>query len=63
MNVLGGSELTASGISIRPIRREDLDRVSAICWENRQTQNRLLDIREILGMGAWRGNRCVGQLH
>ena len=48
---------------IRPIRLGDLDHVTGACWENRQTQVRLLEIQEILGFGAWEGDACVGQLH
>jgi GNAT superfamily N-acetyltransferase len=48
---------------IRPIKRDDLDFVADSCWENRETQIRLLKIQEILGLGAWEESKCVGQLH
>ena len=37
--------------SIRPIRVDDLDSVAGMCWENRETQLRLLEKQEILGFG------------
>jgi len=48
---------------IRPIELKDLDHITGACWENRQTQIRLLELQEILGFGAWEGDDCVGQLH
>jgi GNAT superfamily N-acetyltransferase len=48
---------------IRPVKSADLDRVAGACWENRETQMRLLDEQGILGMAAWDGERSVGQLH
>ena len=50
--------------TIRPIRAGDLDAVAGMCWENRETQLRLLDKQEILGFGAWdSAGTCVGSLH
>jgi GNAT superfamily N-acetyltransferase len=50
--------------SIRPIRVDDLDVVASMCWEDRETQLRLLEKQEILGFGAWdREGTCVGSLH
>jgi GNAT superfamily N-acetyltransferase len=50
--------------TVRPIYADDLDAVASMCWENRQTQLRILEKQEILGMGAWDdSNVCVGQLH
>jgi len=48
---------------IRPIVSQDLDRIAGACWENRQTQIRLLELQEIPGFGAWEGDTCVGLLH
>lgn len=50
-------------IEIRPIGQPDLELVAGACWENRETQMRLLAEQEILGFGAWDGEQCVGQLH
>lgn len=55
---MGGSEVV-----VRPIGREDLDCISGACWENRETQIRLLEQQEILGMAAWQEDTCVGSLH
>lgn len=55
--------MTESEFHIRPIEQGDLEQVADICWENRQTQERLLQRQEILGIGAWEGANCVGQLH
>ncbi len=50
-------------VVVRPIERLDIARVAGACWENRETQDRLLQQQGILGMGAWQGPLCVGQLH
>jgi len=50
-------------VVVRPIMESDIDRVSGACWENRETQSRLLERQDILGMAAWQGPLCVGQLH
>ena len=50
-------------IVIREIRLADLDSICGACWENRETQMRLLEKQEILGMAAWEGQTCVGLLH
>ena len=55
--------MTGGEFHIRPIEAGDLDQVSDACWENRQIQMRLLEQQEILGIGAWEGTICVGQLH
>lgn len=50
--------------TLRPIRADDLDAVASMCWENRETQRRLLEKQEILGFGAWDDQDvCVAQLH
>ena len=49
---------------IRPICAADLDAVAGMCWENRETQLRILEKEEILGIGAWDDeNRSIGTLH
>jgi GNAT superfamily N-acetyltransferase len=53
----------ARALEIRPIVAADLDRVPGGCWEDRETQLRLLERQGVLGMAAWDGERCVGQLH
>jgi hypothetical protein len=50
--------------TIRPIVESDLDGVSGMCWEDRETQMKILDKQDILGFGAWDDEGvCVGQLH
>jgi GNAT superfamily N-acetyltransferase len=55
--------MTKGEFHIRPIELKDLDRIAGTCWENRQTQIRLLELQEILGFGAWEEDACVGLLH
>ncbi len=50
-------------ITIRPILREELDRVVLRCWPEREAIERLFGIQGTIGMAAWDGDRCVGQLH
>lgn len=50
--------------AIRPIVASDLDDVSGMCWEDRETQMKILEKQGILGFGAWDDEGiCVGQLH
>lgn len=49
---------------IRPIAEESLDSVNPKCWENRETQRRILSKQGILGFGAWDdAGVCIAQLH
>jgi GNAT superfamily N-acetyltransferase len=51
-------------VLIRPIYRQDLDAVAAMCWEDRDTQLRILEKQEILGFGVWDAeNTSIGTLH
>lgn len=50
-------------IQIRPITRANLSAVPGKCWEGPASQERLIQAQEILGMAAWDGDKCVGQLH
>lgn len=52
-----------NAFDMRPIVAGDLDQVAGACWENREAQLRILDAQGILGLGAWEGAACVGQLH
>ena len=48
----------------KPIIADDLDAVAGMCWENRETQLRILSKQDILGFGAWDENDiCVASLH
>ncbi len=56
--------MVQESITIRPIYADDLEAVAAMCWENRETQLRILAKQEVLGFGAWdHRNTCVGSLH
>jgi GNAT superfamily N-acetyltransferase len=56
--------MTQDEFTIKLIVADDLDDVSGMCWENRETQLRILEKQEILGIGAWdEKDVCVGQLH
>lgn len=49
---------------IRPITSGCLDHINSKCWDNRETQLRLIDAQEILGFGAWNtSDNCIAQLH
>lgn len=51
------------GIEIRPIEPDELDRIPLRCWPDRHTLARMFDVQATIGMAAWEGERCVGQLH
>lgn len=55
--------MSEPGLVIRPIERPDLDHISPACWDNRETQLRILEQQDILGFAAWQGDLCVGLLH
>jgi GNAT superfamily N-acetyltransferase len=49
---------------IRPIGISELDQVADKCWDDRPTQQRLLEKQEILGFGAWdERDICIASLH
>jgi GNAT superfamily N-acetyltransferase len=49
---------------VEPIQEHHLDSVASMCWENRDTQLRILGKQGILGFGAWDSqNISVGSLH
>lgn len=56
--------MNTEGYTIRPIYEKDLDAVASMCWENWETQLRILDKQQILGFGTWDDNGiCIGSLH
>ena len=55
--------MSESEIVIRPIVNSDVDCIASACWENHETQTRLLEHQRILGIGAWQGSLFAGQLH
>jgi len=50
-------------ITVRPIERGDLDRVVLRCWPERRVIERIFADQGTIGMAAWEGDKCVGQLH
>lgn len=50
-------------ITVRPIERNELDRVVLRCRPDDRTIGRLFDEQGTIGMAAWEGDRCVAQLH
>ncbi|MAE61293.1 MAG: hypothetical protein CMJ49_08055 [Planctomycetaceae bacterium] len=55
--------MNEANVDVRPIEYADLDAIAAQCWQDRDTQTRLLAQQEILGMAAWHDDLCVGLLH
>ena len=49
--------------TVRPIEPADLDRISLRCWPDRPIIDRLFADQGTIGMAAWEGETCVGQLH
>lgn len=50
-------------IRVGPILREELDRIVSRCWPEREAIDRPFGIQGTIGMAAWDGDKCVGQLH
>lgn len=54
---------TGDPIEVRPIRRDELDRIPLRCWPGLEAIGRLFDRQGTIGIAAWEGEKCVGQLH
>lgn len=51
-------------IKVRPIQRDELDRIVLRCWPpDRDELFRLFDEQGTIGMAAWEGAKCVGVVH
>ncbi len=50
-------------IVVRPIAAEELDRIVLRCWPERETLDHLFAEQATIGIAAWEGDKCVGQLH
>ena len=50
-------------ITVRAIKRSELDRIVLRCWPDRKTLDRLFAEQGTIGVAAWEGDRCVAQLH
>ena len=54
---------TDTPIVVRPIVPDELERILLRCWPDRATIDRLFMEQGTIGMAAWDGDLCVGQLH
>ena len=50
-------------IDIRPIRRDELGRVLLRCLPDGNRIETMFKAQEVVGMGAWDGDKCIAQLH
>ena len=63
MNIITPTSPNGSSIEISPIRREDLGKVLIRCLPDGYRLEKLFKTQEIIGIGAWDGDKCIGQLH
>jgi GNAT superfamily N-acetyltransferase len=53
-----------SNFTVTPIGLNDISKIPMKCWDNRETQRKIIENQEILGMAAWdMNNISIGQLH
>lgn len=50
-------------IDVRPIRRDELDKVLLRCLPDGFRIEMMFRSQDVIGMGAWERNRCIAQLH
>jgi GNAT superfamily N-acetyltransferase len=50
-------------IDIRPIRRDELGRVLIRCLPDGYRIEMMFKTQEVIGIGAWEGDKCIAQLH
>jgi GNAT superfamily N-acetyltransferase len=50
-------------IDIRPIRRDELGKVLLRCLPDGYRIEMMFKTQEVIGIGAWDGDRCIAQLH
>lgn len=50
-------------IDVRPIRRHELGKVLLRCLPDGHRIETLFRTQEIVGIGAWEGDKCIAQLH
>ena len=50
-------------IAVRPIAADELDRIVLRCWPAREVLDGLFAEQGTIGLAAWEGDTCVGQLH
>lgn len=52
-----------AAIDVRPIRRDELGRVLLRCLPDGYRIESMFKTQEVIGMGAWDGDKCIAQLH
>lgn len=52
-----------SPINVRPIRRDELGKVLIRCLPDGYRIEAMFKTQEVIGMGAWDGDKCIAQLH
>lgn len=52
-----------SPIEVRPIHRDELGKVLLRCLPDGYRIEAMFKAQEVIGMGAWDGDSCIGQLH
>jgi hypothetical protein len=50
-------------IDVRPIRRGELGKVLLRCLPDGYKIESMFKTQEVIGMGAWEGDKCIAQLH
>jgi len=50
-------------IEVRPIRRDELGRVLIRCLPDGYRIETMFKMQEVIGIGAWDGDKCIAQLH
>ena len=50
-------------IEVRPIRRDELGKVLIRCLPDGYRIEMMFKTQEIIGIGAWDGDKCIAQLH
>ena len=50
-------------IEVRPIRRDELDRVLLRCLPDGNRIEKMFKTQGTIGIGAWEGDNCIAQLH
>jgi len=63
MKIITPTSPNGSSIEVSPIRREDLGKVLIRCLPDGYRVEMLFKTQEIIGIGAWDGDKCIAQLH
>jgi GNAT superfamily N-acetyltransferase len=63
MEIIHPASPDGGSIKVSPIRREDLGKVLIRCLPDGYRVEALFKTQEIVGFGAWDGDKCIAQLH